>query len=268
MIYLIVGRTGSGKDYLANRLAEKGFPLLKSYTTRPRRTSNEDSHIFITPEKAAEIKDKVATTTINGYEYFATAEQVNSSKIYIIDPNGLRKLIANMPDADFCIINVDCDNDERARRAVYRVNKEDRAKEEAVFKNRNASEKAQFDAFDDDIVAYRNGIEIFGTNVLLIINYDNKFDKEATDDFVEFIVNYDKQHELLKSLVEDAMSLPQYAQSNDVEHKGFIKLPTEHEDPIYVTYGQFVAYFMKNPDQFVEFATDYMATSPRFADLR
>ncbi len=36
MKYLIAGRTGSGKDYLARLLEQRGLRVLKSYATRPR----------------------------------------------------------------------------------------------------------------------------------------------------------------------------------------------------------------------------------------
>ncbi len=37
MIYLIIGRTGSGKNALATELETRGLRLLRTYTTRPPR---------------------------------------------------------------------------------------------------------------------------------------------------------------------------------------------------------------------------------------
>ena len=44
---LIMGRTGSGKDYLAKQLAKQGLSILPSYSTREPRHPGENTHIFI-----------------------------------------------------------------------------------------------------------------------------------------------------------------------------------------------------------------------------
>ena len=47
MLFCVLGRTSSGKDTLVNKLCEKtGAKKLISYTTRPRRDREEDTHIF------------------------------------------------------------------------------------------------------------------------------------------------------------------------------------------------------------------------------
>ena len=42
---LIAGRTGAGKDTLVKELINREFRGVKSYTTRPKRTPDEDTHI-------------------------------------------------------------------------------------------------------------------------------------------------------------------------------------------------------------------------------
>lgn len=110
MIY-IVGRSGSGKDYIGKILQEKyGLKPLLSYTNRPRRLGEKDTHIFInTITYPSEVFDEnwcswhdddgyvkkekpVAYTKINGYQYFATRTQLKESDYYIIDPQGLYEL--------------------------------------------------------------------------------------------------------------------------------------------------------------------------------
>ena len=184
MIYLIVGRSGSGKDYIANRLEEKGLRRLVSYTTRPVRSEEDaSSHIFITEEEAATYTDKVARTVINGYEYFATAEQIKNSDIYIIDPNGLDELVSNMPDTIFHIIHVVAASDlERKLHAVNRA--EDKIKEEEIFNKRNANENEQFSAFEEKVDS--ESLDHFPKNVMWIDTYVNDYDpvtaeKKTTD---------------------------------------------------------------------------------------
>lgn len=146
MLICIVGRTGSGKDYLAKKLEEKGLKVLKSYTTRPRRTENENTHTFITKEEADKITDKIAVTTINGYDYFATYTQVKENDIYVIDPNGLKILCENLKDEKIIIVYVYANDEERKKRAIERS--DNLEKELEIFNKRNNSEDKQFTEFE------------------------------------------------------------------------------------------------------------------------
>lgn len=148
---LIMGRTGSGKDYLASLLKKEGLTQVLSYTTRPKRRPDENTHIFISKEEADAIpaEDKVATTVINGYEYFATRQQVGENDIYIIDPKGFYELKANMPDTAFLIIYVDAVREEAMARAQKRA--ADPEKEREIFESRYESEDEQFTAFEETL---------------------------------------------------------------------------------------------------------------------
>lgn len=101
MKFLIVGRTASGKDTLREVLEQKyGWTFVKSYTTRQKRSPNEDTHVFVSKEYADSVSDKVAVTHFdngNGLdEYFATREQVEAADAYIVDPNGFRQVVNSM----------------------------------------------------------------------------------------------------------------------------------------------------------------------------
>ncbi len=160
---LIVGRSGAGKDTYANILKENGLKGVLSYTTRPKRYINEDTHIFIKPNEADSYTDKVAVTHISNYEYFATKEQVDNCDYYIIDPNGVRELLANYKNLDYIIIYLYCDLDVRKERALSRSS--DAYKELEIFNKRNKSENGQFNAFEKEIYQYQNVIIHNTTNI-------------------------------------------------------------------------------------------------------
>ncbi len=143
---LIIGRTGAGKDYLARELANAGLKQVLSYTTRPQRTPDEDTHVFIKPEESAAYKDKIATTVINGYEYFATKQQMKDNQVYIIDPKGMYELLSNCPDITFTVCYLYADDSQRKTKAVGRG--ADALHEAAVFDKRNTSEDGQFTEFE------------------------------------------------------------------------------------------------------------------------
>lgn len=87
---LIVGRSGSGKDYLLNTF---GLTKVASCTTRPIRVGEIDGigHSFMTMKEYAEtsIDDMVAYTLYNGHHYWVTAEMLEDVFAYVIDPAGI-----------------------------------------------------------------------------------------------------------------------------------------------------------------------------------
>lgn len=95
-LLLLVGPSGSGKTTIANKLEKDyGLKQIRSYTTRPKRNENEDSHIFITEEEFMILKNLMAYTEYNGYRYGATLQQVEDCDIYVVDVPGVRTLVKN-----------------------------------------------------------------------------------------------------------------------------------------------------------------------------
>lgn len=91
-IYLIVGQSGAGKDSIVNKMCElkpDDYRKVISYTTRPKRYEDEDTHIFVTDEEYHKAKNIVAYTRFNNYRYWATQEQCEECNLYIIDPAGV-----------------------------------------------------------------------------------------------------------------------------------------------------------------------------------
>ena len=64
IVFLVIGRSGCGKDTLVNYMCQKyGLKKLKSYTTRPQRPNEEDTHIFISPEDVQKYQDDIIAYT-------------------------------------------------------------------------------------------------------------------------------------------------------------------------------------------------------------
>lgn len=145
-IALFIGRTGSGKSFFAKALEKKGYRVLKSYTTRPKRNKDDVDHIFISQEEANLITNKVAYTEINNYEYFATKEQIEKNDIYIIDPRGYYELIENAPNYKFNIFYIEGNNKYRENMVKQRSEHDNKN-----FDKRNASEDKMFTEFEQKI---------------------------------------------------------------------------------------------------------------------
>ena len=209
MKMLIVGRSGRGKDKLREILeTEYGWKFVKSYSTRKPRYEGEDTHIFITHKEADAIsqEDKVAVTHIkNGDdiadEYFATRKQVEECDGYIIDPNGVKMLLASMPDTTFEIAYIASDNEDKVLDMVVKRAKGN-TNEIEKFKERCKDEDKQFSEFeqvltdktfvyvavlDKPIVWYKNNVQV----VFLISISNNKDDnlKKFYQYTVDFLLN-------------------------------------------------------------------------------
>lgn len=181
MKYLIIGRSGTGKDTLANLLVAKGLRMLTSYTTRPRRYEGEDTHEFITPDEAALKTGKIATTIINGYEYFATKAQLDACDIYIIDPNGLYELVQNCPETSFHIVFLTAKEKEIRKRAISRGT--DKVREAEIYDARKASEDSQFLEFEEKIQFRR----LIAENASIIYQHQNILDKSDLENFASYL---------------------------------------------------------------------------------
>ena len=86
-LFCIMGESASGKDTLTNRLCnETGIKQIISYTTRPRRNGEGDTHIFVDDAVYESMKDNIAAyTEINGFKYWTTTDQLYNNDVYIID---------------------------------------------------------------------------------------------------------------------------------------------------------------------------------------
>lgn len=93
-IILLVGESGSGKTTIANKLNDKyGMTQVLSFTNRPKRKEDWNgraSHIFVSTDYIYALKDIVAYTKFDGYEYCAIKQQLDNSDIYVVDVKGVK----------------------------------------------------------------------------------------------------------------------------------------------------------------------------------
>ena len=143
-LLLIVGRTASGKDSLVGKLCERtDLKAVISYTTRPRRENEGDTHIFTTEDvyEQMQTEGKVAAyTQISGYHYWTTIDQLYENDLYIIDYKGIETLRElNLPDIRFVTVFVNVPDKVREERALKK-----RTDDKFGFRKRSLDEAAQF----------------------------------------------------------------------------------------------------------------------------
>ncbi len=144
VLLLVLGRTASGKDTLVNKLCERtGLKAITSYTTRPRRENEGNTHIFVDNETYKQMKAEgniAAYTEIAGYSYWSTVDQLYENDAYIIDYEGAKTLKAlNLPNLRLVSVFINVPDSVREERALS-LRKDDKKK----FRVRDYSESAQF----------------------------------------------------------------------------------------------------------------------------
>ena len=93
-LYLLVGKSASGKTTIANILEKKcGDRQVQSYTTRPPRYDGEIGHIFVNDTEFDHLGEMVAYTEYNGFRYGTTSEQLDQCNIYVVDVPGVETLL-------------------------------------------------------------------------------------------------------------------------------------------------------------------------------
>ena len=146
----IIAPSGAGKTSLVNKAAKKyGLEVLKSYTTRPPRENDEadlSSHNFCTMQEAAFIAEHdeiIAKNWFNGFFYFATKSQIDSSDLYVTDVVGLKDLYRNYTGKPIISIYLDVDSSICAERMSKRGDSD-----EAIFERLRHDSEAFKDAKD------------------------------------------------------------------------------------------------------------------------
>lgn len=156
-LYLIVGRSGSGKTTIVNELCRRyGYVPLSSYTTRPKRSENEEGHEFISKEQFDALKGMLAYTKFNGFEYCATQEQTDHSDLYVIDPKGILFMLEKYhSDRPVKVIGIHVPTRELEQRMLARGDTPD------MVKIRMENDEIMFGAMDDicDVIVRNDDLE-------------------------------------------------------------------------------------------------------------
>lgn len=140
----IMGKTACGKDSLVNKLTERtGLKSITSYTTRPRRENEGDTHIFVNENDYSRMYEAgivAAFTQIGAYKYWTTIDQLEDADLYIIDYEGVKTLKAlSLPNIRLVTIFINTPDDIREERALNK-----RKDNKIVFRKRSLDEAAQF----------------------------------------------------------------------------------------------------------------------------
>lgn len=204
----IIGKNGSGKTYLANKLYDLGFKRSIGYTTRPMRDGEVDGvdYFFITSKQFEEYivgNSFIDYKTRNGYYYGILNKNITDNTIFV---SGDTKKIEEVTGYDILRLYVDCDLSNRYSRVLMR----------------NDSEKDIFDRFHTENFSY-----LYEFNAIFINNCHN--DNTALDDIKNIIINDDFNDKLItnREFIKNEVDNFDISTINDLEDKLLVLLKFE-----------------------------------------
>lgn len=263
MITVILGRTGSGKSTLAGLLAKSGLKVAKTYTTRPKRSPDEDGYHFVTPEEAAAFEDKVIPTTINGYEYFVAGRDLDACDVIVADVNGLKGIAQRMPGSTVHVVYVEADPEQRKLNAVRRAR--DKISEEQVFDSRSQDEDGQFSDFEEMLRAKRIPLP----NCTRMTVYPNKFDMDDITAFASILADSIREHACLRAILAESVELDIFRKNPETGEPVVTVLDDRNETKqVSLSLDALADKFLADDGSPVkDLFMSYAMVSPRFKDL-
>ena len=173
---LIIGRVGSGKEELAEKLEAKGYRVAKKFTTN-QDIGNARKYCDYVEEKdaTAQSKDAMALSVVGGYLYYTTKEEVMNKDILIVDPYAADRIAGAMPDETFNIVYIQMDRDLR----MHNENK-------PYVAQRNEDEEDMYNEFEVRLsLRRRHEPNLFRKNIHKILIWKNNMTKVNEDLAVE-----------------------------------------------------------------------------------
>ena len=147
---ILVGKGGSGKDYLRKIMENFGFLYCKSYTTRPIREEEENGkdYIFIEEKDIPKKKDLYESVYFNGWFYGTPKSEFEKSNLFIMTPKGI-SFIKKSDREKSIIIYIEADEETRRSRLLERRDADD-------VERRIKADEEDFKDFEDFDLVIKN----------------------------------------------------------------------------------------------------------------
>ena len=151
ILFCIVGRSATGKDTLTNAICrDLQMEKVVSHTTREPRAGEKEgiNYYFSAAEQlfaAEDAQNIAASTKIGNNYYWTTKDEILGKDFYVIDPEGLESLRANIKNENIRLVSIyiTAPTLEREKRALLRDPQNIKK-----YLNKCEAEDAQFSAYE------------------------------------------------------------------------------------------------------------------------
>lgn len=108
-LYLIVGKSGSGKTSIAEYFHKtEGLIQAESYTDRKPRFDGEIGHHFVSKEEFDKLEGKLLLVDFSDYRYAMTKELIDNADFMVLEPSGIKELKATYTNRNIFVIGLYC----------------------------------------------------------------------------------------------------------------------------------------------------------------
>ena len=85
-LYCLIGKSGTGKSTVMQALHDAyGYTIAQSYTDRPKRTPDEQGHVFLSPDEFDALNGLILPRSSQDGRYGMTEEMLDKSELIVLD---------------------------------------------------------------------------------------------------------------------------------------------------------------------------------------
>lgn len=248
--YLIIGKIGSGKTYLANQFINAGLKKAITYTTRPKR-ENEDikSHHFV--DNVLLVPHRLAETAIDNYYYFVNPSELYRSSFFVTSPNLIIDLAKNTPEINYRIIYIKASEFIRRQRFIKQFG----LSKINDFYKQNAIDNKVFGQFEQIVSSHTINLPINIHNIYQCDNSDFA-NSDLTKSINSLVESYHLENHL-GELVKKAARL-NIIQTNSENKFPLRKFINHQPHTNYVSSSVYTAYLLDDQNEFDNFMLNYL----------
>lgn len=201
MKFVIIGRTATGKHYLAEKLAAKGLTVAKVYTTNTDTPKEACYPEVITDTQAAAIPPETmfSMASEDNTSTFMLLTDAAEADVVILHPDDLTRFNEAFPSEPLHIIHMVC-LDSTQQDAIERAHPRGYGKS---LKDRQIEESPAYSQWEQRLAAK----DTFGMNQMIIITLDNDYKEETMDAFIEQLMRNMKIRENVKDILRSSIDL-------------------------------------------------------------
>lgn len=201
MKFVIIGRTATGKHYLAEKLAAKGLTVAKVYTTNTDTPKESCYPEVITDTQAAAIPPETmfSMASEDNTSTFMLLTDAAEADVIILHPDDLTRFNEAFPAEPLHIIHMVC-LDSTQQDAIERTHPRGYGKS---LKDRQIEESPAYSQWEQRLAAK----DTFGMNQMIIITLDNDYKEETMDAFIEQLMRNMKIRENVKDILRSSIDL-------------------------------------------------------------
>ena len=122
-LYCLIGKSGTGKSTVMQALHDAyGYTIAQSYTDRPKRTPDEQGHVFLSPDEFDALNGLILPRSSQDGRYGMTEEMLDKSELIVLDYLGTQELLQSYTKRPVHVIGLHADTHTRIVRIDGRGN--------------------------------------------------------------------------------------------------------------------------------------------------